>query len=123
MGKEKKLIIQVFQLNDEKGEFEELELEEGVQLYEILNSKLKLFFISPEIYRSYIWVGSEVSTRERMIYIAREKACSIRDRLGGAIKLIALDQNDETLLFKIMIGLEKGSLSEELAKPPMRGLI
>jgi hypothetical protein len=123
MEKEKKLIIQVFQLNYEKGEFEELELEKGVQLYEILNSKLKLFFISPEIYRSYIWVGSEVSTRERMIYIAREKACSIRDRLGGAIKLIALDQNDETLLFKIMIGLEKGSLSEELAKPPMRGLI
>jgi hypothetical protein len=97
--------IQVFQLNDEKEEFEQLELEEGVKLYEMLNPKLILYFISPETYRSFMWVGSEVSTR--MKFIARNKTCSLRDRIGRAIKLISVDQNAEPPLFKFMVGIEK----------------
>jgi hypothetical protein len=108
------ITIKVFQLNDKIAEFEELELEEGVPLYEILNSKLILYFVSPEIYRSFIWVGSEVSSE--MIYIGKHKAEPIRERLGIAMMLRTLHQNDESLLFKIMIGLEKGSIYKALAK-------
>ena len=108
---EKKKPIQVFQLNDEKAEFEELELEEGVKLYEILNPKLILYFVSAETYRSFIWAGSEASTR--MKFIAANKASSIRDRIGPAIKINTVDQNDETLPFKIMVGLEKEETFEE----------
>lgn len=113
----KKKPIQVFQLNDEKAEFEELELEEGVQLYEILNAKLILYFVNPETYRSFIWAGSEASTR--MKFIAANKASSIRDRIGPAIKIQTVDQNDETLPFKIMVGLEKlKTIEEEEQKGP-----
>ncbi len=103
--------VRVFQLNDEKAEFEELELEGGVQLYEILNAKLILYFVNPETYRSFIWAGSEASTR--MKFIAANKASSIRDRIGPAIKIQTVDQNDETLPFKIMVGLEKLETFEE----------
>ena len=107
----KKIPIQVFQLNDEKAEFEELELEEGVELYEILNAKLILYFVNAETYRSFIWAGSEASTR--MKFIAANKAASIRDRIGPAIKISTVDQNDESLPFKIMVGLEKPKTIEE----------
>ena len=107
----KKITIQVFQLNDEKAEFEELELEEGVELYEILNPKLILYFVNAETYRSFIWAGSEASTR--MKFIAANKAASIRDRIGPAIKISTVDQNDESLPFKIMVGLEKPKTIEE----------
>ncbi len=103
--------VRVFQLNDEKAEFEELDLQEGVKLYEILNAKLILYFINPETYRSFIWAGSEASTR--MKFIAANKASSIRDRIGPAIKISTVDQNDETLPFKIMVGLEKEETFEE----------
>lgn len=103
---EEKKPNQVFQLNDETAEFEELILEEGVQLYEMLNSKLILYLVSPKMYRSFIWVGSESSTRINT-YLIRKKASAIRDRIGRAIKLISVDQNDESLLFKIVVGLEK----------------
>lgn len=104
-------LVRVFQLNDEKAEFEELEIEEGIRLYEILNAKLILYFINAETYRSFIWAGSESSTR--MKFIAANKASSIRDRLGPAIKISTVDQNDETLPFKIMVGLEKEETFEE----------
>ena len=108
---EEKKPIQVFQLNDEKAEFEELEIQEDVELYEILNPKLILYFVNPETYRSFIWAGSEASTR--MKFIAANKAASIRDRIGPAIKISTVDQNDETLPFKIMVGLEKVETFEE----------
>ena len=111
MTEEEKKPIQVFQLNDEKAEFEELDLQEGVKLYEILNNKLILYFVNPETYRSFIWAGSEASTR--MKFIAANKASSIRDRIGPAIKISTVDQNDETLPFKIMVGLEKLKTIEE----------
>jgi hypothetical protein len=52
-----------------------------------------------------------------MIYIGKHKAEPIRERLGIAMKLITLHQNDETLLFKLIIGLEKGSIRKEFEKP------
>ena len=111
MTKEEKKPIQVFQLNDEIAKFEELEIQEDVKLYEILNSKLILYFVNPETYRSFIWAGSEASTR--MKFIAANKASSIRDRIGPAIKISTVDENDETLPFKIMVGLEKEEIFED----------
>ncbi|MHA1719078.1 MAG: hypothetical protein ACTSWX_00990 [Promethearchaeota archaeon] len=108
---EKKEPIKVFQLNDEKAEFEELELEPDVKLYEILNSKLILYFVDPSNYSSFIWAGSEASTR--MKFIAANKASSIRDKIGPAIKISTVDESDETLPFKIMVGLEKEETYEE----------
>ena len=121
MTEEEKKPIQVFQLNDEKAEFEELELQEGVELYEILNPKLILYFVNPETYRSFIWAGSEASTR--MKFIAANKASSIRDKIGPAIKISTVDQNDESLPFKILVGLEKPKSieAEEQTGPAYEG--
>ncbi len=120
MTEDKKKPIQVFQLNDEKAKFEELELQEGVELFEILNPKLILYFVNPENYQSFIWAGSEASTR--MKFIAANKASSIRDRLGPAIKISTVDQNDENLPFKILVGLEKEeTIEEEQTGPAYEG--
>jgi hypothetical protein len=93
----------VFQLNDEEADFEELELDREVKLYEILNPKSLLYFVDPPNYRSYIWAGSQTSTR--MKFIAAQKAPNIRDKLGAAIKISSVDEGDESMPFKVLIGL------------------
>jgi len=102
---EKKTKIFVYQLNDENADFEELELDTNVKLSEILRPNAILYFLQPGTYQSYIWSGSQTSTR--MKFIAAQKAPSVRDKLGPAIKIVSVDEGEESLPFKILIGLEK----------------
>jgi hypothetical protein len=108
--------IRVYQLNDEEAEFEELEIDEAVKLYEILQSKLILYFIDESHYRSYIWAGSESSTR--MKFIAAGRASNVRDQIGAAIKISTVDEGDETMGFKVLVGLIKQSDNTELQTGP-----
>ena len=95
--------VRAFQLNDEEADFEELELEANVKLHEILNPKSLYYFIEPANYRSYIWAGSQTSTR--MKFIAAQKAPNIRDKISAAIKISSVDEGDESIPFKVMVGL------------------
>ena len=104
MEKEKEKIL-VFQFNDQLGEFQELEIEEGLSLHELLDSDFILLFVDPKRYRIWIWQGSNVTTR--MKFISAKIAPSIRDRHGIALKITAVDEGIETSAFKAMVGLEE----------------
>ena len=103
--------IQVFQMNEETTEFEEIEVNPEQPLYELLDSDILLFFVNPEKYQAYIWTGKNVSTRCK--FIAAKKSGDLRDQIGPAIKISTVDDDDETLPFKIMVGLEEEIQYEE----------
>ncbi len=98
-------LVPVFQLNDEEAEFEELEFDEDIHLYELLDPSFTLVFVDEAHYRLWIWNGQETSTR--MKFIGAKKAPSIRDRFGPALRITSVDGGDEPLAFKILVGLEK----------------
>jgi len=102
--KEKEKIL-VFQFNDQLSEFQELEIQEDLQFYELLDSDFILLFVDPKSYRVWIWQGNNVTTR--MKFISAKIAPSIRDRYGIAFKITAVDDGSETDVFKVMVGLEK----------------
>ncbi|TKJ23839.1 MAG: hypothetical protein CEE43_01365 [Promethearchaeota archaeon Loki_b32] len=97
--------IIVFQYNDELNEFQELELEEDIEIQELLDPDFVLLFVDFTRYRVWIWHGSNTTTR--MKFIAAKLAPSIRDRYGIGFKIAAVDEGNETLGFKIAIGLEE----------------
>ena len=97
--------IIVFQYNDELNEFQELELEEDIEIQELLDPDFVLLLVDFTRYRVWIWHGSNTTTR--MKFIAAKLAPSIRDRYGIGFKIAAVDEGNETLGFKIAIGLEE----------------
>ncbi|MHA1150464.1 MAG: hypothetical protein ACTSR8_19780 [Promethearchaeota archaeon] len=97
--------IVIFSFNDQLGEYEEIEVEEDLPLYDLLDSDFILLFVDPKRYRVWIWQGSNATTR--MKFISAKIAPSIRDKYGIAYKITSVDEGNETLAFKIMIGLEK----------------
>ncbi|MFW9972872.1 MAG: hypothetical protein ACFFDF_21980 [Candidatus Odinarchaeota archaeon] len=97
--------IIVFQYNDQLNEFQELELTDDIQIYELLDPDFVLLFIDPSRYRVWIWHGSNTTTR--MKFIAAKLAPSIRDRYGIGFKISAVDEGNETLGFKVAAGMEK----------------
>jgi len=101
---EKEKII-VFQYVDELSEFQELELADDIQITELLDPDFVLLFVDPIHYRVWIWHGSNTTTR--MKFIAAKLAPSVRDRYGIGFKISAVDEGNETLGFKVAIGIEK----------------
>ena len=101
---EKEKII-VFQYNDELNEFQELELEEDIEIQELLDPDFVLLLVDFTRYRVWIWHGSNTTTR--MKFIAAKLAPRIRDRYGIGFKIAAVDEGNETLGFKIVAGLEE----------------
>ena len=95
----------IFQFNDQLGEFEELEFEQDIELVELLDPDFVLLFVDPKHFRVWIWHGSNTTTR--MKFIAAKIAPTIRDRYGIRFKITAVDESNETLNFKVMMGLEK----------------
>ncbi|TFG06088.1 MAG: hypothetical protein EU539_08590 [Promethearchaeota archaeon] len=108
--------LRVFQFNDKKGEYQELVLEEEVQLNELLDSDFILLFVDPDRYRVWIWQGSNTTTR--MKFISAKTAPQIRDRYGIAYKISSVDEGNETTAFKVMVGLEEPEKIEDAQKGP-----
>ncbi|MFX1522799.1 MAG: hypothetical protein ACFFCC_04760 [Promethearchaeota archaeon] len=117
---EEKEKILVFQFNDELSEYQELELEGDIPLYELLDPDFILLFVDPKRYRVWIWQGNNTTTR--MKFISAKIAPSIRDRYGIAFKITSVDEGNETAGFKAMIGLEEEKdLSEAQTGPAYEG--
>ncbi len=95
----------IFQFNDQLGEFEELEFEEDIELVELLDPDFVLLFVDPKHFRVWIWHGSNTTTRIK--FIAAKIAPTIRDRYGIGFRITAVDEGNETLGFKVIMGLEK----------------
>jgi hypothetical protein len=112
---EKEKLI-VFHYNDELNEYQELEVEEGVEIQDLLDPDFILLFVDPKRYRIWIWHGSNTTTR--MKFIAAKLAPSIRDRYGIGYKITAVDEDNETLGFNIAAGKEEEKDYEEVQKGP-----
>jgi hypothetical protein len=97
--------IQVYQLNDEAGEFEELELDPGVKLYELLDPSFSLLFLDAEHFKAWVWHGAETSTR--MKFLSAKLAPSVRDKGAVAMKIATVDDGLEPIAFKIMVGMQE----------------
>ncbi len=95
--------IKVYQLNEEEAEFEELELEQGVNYTDLFKPKAIILFIKPSIFKGWIWNGNEVPTRSK--FIAAKRAPEIRDGISPAIRLSAVDEGQEDLGFLVALGL------------------
>jgi len=105
--------IIVYQFSDEIGEFQELIIDPGLKLQELLDDDFVLLFVDSQHYRVWLWHGYNTTTR--MKFIAAKMAPAIRDKYGIAFKITAVDQDDETHGFKVMLGLEK-AIDYELAQ-------
>ena len=113
--KEKEKIL-VFQYNDELSEYQELELDEDVALYELLDSDFILLFVDPKRYRLWIWQGNNVTTR--MKFVSARIAPSIRDRYGIAFKISSVDEGSEMAGFQALVGLEEEVDHSEIQTGP-----
>ena len=97
--------IVIYQFNDEIGDFEELIIDPELRLQDLLDDDFILLFVDPQHYRVWLWHGYNTTTR--MKFIAAKIAPAIRDKHGVAFKITAVDQDDETHAFKVMLGLEE----------------
>ncbi len=103
--KREELHITVYQFNDQIGDFEELIIDPDVTLSDLLDDDFILLFVDPQHYRVWLWHGFNTTTR--MKFIAAKMAAPIRDRHGIAFKITAVDQDNESHAFRVMIGLEE----------------
>ncbi|MFW9938227.1 MAG: hypothetical protein ACFFC1_22445 [Promethearchaeota archaeon] len=97
--------IVVYQFNDRDADFEELIIDPTLKLKDLLDSDFVLLFVDPQHYRVWLWHGSNTTTR--MKFIAAKMAPPIRDKHGIAFKISAVDEDNESLAFKVMLGLEE----------------
>jgi hypothetical protein len=117
--REKEKIL-VFQYNDQLGEFQELEIEEDFPLHELLDSEFILLFVDPKRYRVWVWHGAETTTR--MKFIAAKLAPNIRDKFGIAFRITAVDEGNEMVGFKVMLGIaEEVDYTEVQTGPAYEG--
>ncbi len=113
--------IPVFQLNDQEGEFEQLEIDPNVPLYQLMDPHFIVLFVDEVHFRVWLWQGRECSIRSK--FISAKKAPVVRDKFGPALRITNVDDGDEPLAFKIMVGLEKPKEEVEEVKtgPSYRG--
>ncbi|MFX1492779.1 MAG: hypothetical protein ACFFBZ_00700 [Promethearchaeota archaeon] len=97
--------IIVYQFNDQIGDFEELVIDPEIELKDLLDDDFILLFVDPQRYRVWLWHGYNTTTR--MKFIAAKMAAPIRDKHGIAFKITAVDQDNETIAFRVMLGLEE----------------
>jgi len=112
--------IRIFEFNDMKGELQELDIAEGVPLYELLDSDSILLFIDYIHRRVWHWIGSFTTTRER--FIAGYTALTIRDKYAFAFRVTHIGEGNEPIAFKVMVGLaEESEYIEEEIEPQYMG--
>ncbi len=109
---EKEGPIPVFQLNDQEGEFEQLEIDPNVPMYQLMDPHFIVLFVDEPHFRVWLWQGRECSIRSK--FISAKKAPGVRDKFGPALRITNVDDGDEPLAFKILVGLEKAGEIKEM---------
>jgi hypothetical protein len=108
--------IPVFQLNDQEGEFEELEIDPKTPMYQLMDPHFIVLFVDEPHFRVWLWQGRECSIRSK--FISAKKAPGVRDKYGPALRITNVDDGDEPVAFKILVGLQK---AEELKAQKQEG--
>ena len=96
-------MIFVYQLNEELEDFEEVEVQENVPLFELLDSDKILLFVDIKNKKVWIWEGTNTTTR--MKFISTQTAPHIRDKYDITFTIGTVDEKDETAAFKLLVGL------------------
>lgn len=107
----------IFQLNDEKAEFEEIEVTEDKKLYEILDSSFAILILDPPNLIGWTWLGSETTVRMR--FIAASQSLIVRDNLGLAMKIITVDEVSEPDRFKFTVGRIDTLIEKKIVNQPL----
>ncbi|MFX0024447.1 MAG: hypothetical protein ACFE9S_19165 [Candidatus Hermodarchaeota archaeon] len=96
-------MIAVYQFNEELENFEEVEIEENVPLFELLDSNKILLFV--DSHESKVWIWEGANTNPRMKFISAQTAPIIRDKHDISFTITSVDDGEETAAFKILVGL------------------
>jgi hypothetical protein len=86
----------VFQLNEEKEEFEELEIDESVPLQELLDTEYILAFIDSQRKIVWTWIGNNSTTKGKVI--AGVESLRIRNQYVFGYKTVAEIEGEESNL-------------------------
>jgi hypothetical protein len=110
-------IIRVFEYIESEEDFRELEIDENVPLHSLLGSDFILLFFSPAHKRVFHWIGKK--TTPKMKGGAANRVIIVRDIEAHGYLIRTEDEGEESLGFKIMIGLVEQEEEEkhEEAKP------
>ncbi len=113
----RKEIIRIFEYEESEEDFVELEIEENVPLHSLLRSEFILLFFNSAHKRVYHWIGNNTTPKIR--YGAANRVGSVRDVEARGNLIRAEDEGEESLSFKIMIGLveQKEEEKQEDIKP------
>ena len=94
----------VFKLNAQLEKFEELKIAESDKLENLLDHDEILIFIDNLNSRVWIWEGK--NTPPRMKFMSADFAPIIRDQYACDYNITTIDDGDEPIEFKIILGLE-----------------
>jgi hypothetical protein len=109
--------IRVFEYDEIEEDFVELIIDENVPLHSLLGSDFILLFISPAHKRAYHWIGKNTTPKKR--FGAADKVGKVRDREARGYLIRTEDQGEESIGFKVTVGLIEQEEDEkhEEAKP------
>lgn len=96
-------MIIVYQFKEELEDFEKLEVQENVPLFELLDSDKILLFV--DRYNQKVWIWEGKNTNTRMKFISAQAAPHIRDKHDITFTISSVDEKEETAAFKILVGL------------------
>ena len=95
--------VRVFEYEESEEDFGELEIDENVPLHSLLGSDFILLFISPGHKRVYHWIGKNTTPKKR--FGAADRVGILRDIEARGYLIRAEDEGEESLSFKLVIGL------------------
>ncbi|UCD02241.1 MAG: hypothetical protein JSV23_04270 [Promethearchaeota archaeon] len=96
-------MIFIYQFNIELEDFEEIEIKENIPLFELLDSNKILLFV--DIKNSKVWIWEGKNTTTRMKFMSAQAAPYIRDKHDITFTITSVDEKNETVAFKILVGL------------------
>ncbi|MFX0000014.1 MAG: hypothetical protein ACFE9Q_07715 [Candidatus Hodarchaeota archaeon] len=96
-------MIFVYQFKEELEDFEKLEVKENVPLFELLDSDEILLFV--DVHNKKVWIWEGKNTNTRMKFISAQAAPHIRDKYDITFSISTVDEKEETVAFKVLVGL------------------
>ena len=92
----------VFKIDEENEDFIEIKVVD-VPIHELLHKFFIFIIVDPKEKSVWIWHGEKASIRKK--FIAAQKAPEIRNNYGVDFKIIAVDEGNEPIEFKELVGL------------------
>jgi len=109
--------ILLFKLNVEKAEYEEINLEDDFFFFDMLESSSIFLFLQPKHYKASLWQGKDTSVRDR--FVGANRAGSVTSLFSRTMKIITIEEEEESMDFKILIGVEEPLEVEDPNQGPL----